>query len=281
MNENATPKILVVDDSSNERNGLCRLLERAGYEVRSAFDGIEALQKIRENEFDLLLIDVWMPRLNGLELLARLPENSRPRALIITGDESPDIFVRSLREKAYRFITKPIKPDELLLLVRNTLELPPGPDPIEVVSAESNWVELRFPCAIQAADRIEHFVDQLNYGLTQEVRQAVKMALHELLVNAVKWGGRCGPGAHAEIEYLRTRKFVMCRIADPGAGFNASDWQYAALNSQTSKQVAMDHSYPYGGFRPEGFGMKLAKTLVDELVYNEAHNEVAMVKYLH
>ncbi len=61
-------KILVVDDSSNERNGLCRLLERAGYEVRSAADGVEALEKIRENQFDLLLVDIWMPRMNGIEL---------------------------------------------------------------------------------------------------------------------------------------------------------------------------------------------------------------------
>ena len=45
-------KILVVDDNSNERNGLCRLLERAGYDVRSAADGVEALQKVRSDNFD-------------------------------------------------------------------------------------------------------------------------------------------------------------------------------------------------------------------------------------
>ena len=59
-------KILVVDDNSNERNGLCRLLERAGYDVRSAADGVEALQKVRSNNFDLVLLDIWMPRMDGL-----------------------------------------------------------------------------------------------------------------------------------------------------------------------------------------------------------------------
>jgi len=58
-------KILVIEDNSNERNGLCRLLERAGYEVRSAADGVEALQKVREDKYDLLLVDIWMPGMNG------------------------------------------------------------------------------------------------------------------------------------------------------------------------------------------------------------------------
>jgi CheY-like chemotaxis protein len=54
-------KILVVEDNAKERNGLCRILERAGYDVRSAADGVEALQRIRDDQFDLLLVDIWMP----------------------------------------------------------------------------------------------------------------------------------------------------------------------------------------------------------------------------
>ena len=72
-------KILVVDDNSNERNGLCRLLERAGYDVRSASDGVEALQKIQENPFDLLLVDVGMPRMNGIEFFLASPKNAVPK----------------------------------------------------------------------------------------------------------------------------------------------------------------------------------------------------------
>jgi CheY-like chemotaxis protein len=275
------PKILVVDDSSNERDGLCRLLDRAGYKVCSAADGVEALEKIQENEFDLLLVDVWMPRMNGLELLALLPEDLRPKVLMITGDESPEVLVRSLREKAYLFIPKPVRPEDLLRIVRNTLELPPGPDPIEIVSAEPNWLELRFPCAIQVADRIENLVDQMNCGLPPKVRQSLKMALHELLLNAVKWGSRSGPDAQARMDYLRTRKFVLCRVTDPGAGLEPSEWQYSAFGSRALGPIALNQPKEDSCVRPEGFGIKLAKSLMDELVYNEAHNEVAMVKYLN
>ena len=274
-------KILVVEDNSNERNGLCRILERAGYDVRSAADGVEALQRIRDDKFDLLLVDIWMPRMNGLELLAHLPEDSRPKALVITGDESPDTLLRSLREKAHLFIAKPLQLEVLLQVIKTTLESPPGPDPIEVLSAEPNWVELRFPCELETAGRIENVVDQLNYSLPLNVRQSVKVAFHELLMNAIEWGGELNPEAQAQIDYLRTRKFVMCRIADPGTGFDPAGVEHAAVTSQAEDPMAHSEAREEKGLRPGGYGIRLAKSLVDELVYNEAHNEVAMVKYLH
>ena len=274
-------KILVVEDNSNERNGLCRILERTGYDVRSAADGVEALQRIRDDKFDLLLVDIWMPRMNGLELLAHLPEDSRPKALVITGDESPDTLLRSLREKAYLFISKPLQPEDLIQLIKTTLESPPGPDPIEVLSAEPSWVELRFPCELETAGRIENVVDQLNYSLPPEVRQSVRIAFHELLMNAIEWGGELNPEAQAQVDYLRTRKFVMCRIADPGTGFDPAGVEHEAVTSRPEKPMARSEARVEKGLRPGGYGIRLAKSMVDELVYNEAHNEVPMVKYLH
>jgi CheY-like chemotaxis protein/anti-sigma regulatory factor (Ser/Thr protein kinase) len=263
-------KILVADDNSNERNGLCRLLEREGYEVRSAADGVEALEKIEENSFDLLLVDVWMPRMNGIELLALLPDDNRPTAFVITGDESPQVLLQSLREKAYRFISKPIDPADFLRVVRNALESPRDCDPIEVLSADPNWVELRFPCVIQAADRIESVVDQLNLRLPPRIRESVRNALHELLINAVKWGAHMGPDKQAHMDYLLTRRFVMCRIADSGTGF---------ASTEPLKAVATERLR--SARRPDRFGTKLVKSLVDELVFNESRNEVAIVKYLN
>ncbi len=274
-------KILVVEDNANERNGLCRILERAGYDVCSAADGVEALQRVRVDTFDLLLVDIWMPRMNGLELLAHLPEDSRPKALVITGDESPDTLLRSLREKAYLFISKPLQPEDLIQLIKTTLESPSGPDPIEVISAEPSWVELRFPCELETSGRIENVVDQLNYSLPPEVRQSVRIAFHELLMNAIEWGGELNPEAQAQVDYLRTRKFVMCRIADPGTGFDPAGVEHAAVTSRPEKPMARSEARVEKGLRPGGYGIRLAKSLVDELVYNEAHNEVAMVKYLH
>jgi CheY-like chemotaxis protein len=275
------PMILVVDDSSNERNGLCRLLERAGYEVRSAADGVEALEKIQEHQFDLLLVDIWMPRMNGLELLALLPDESRPPVVVITGEESIEVLLGALREKAYLFVCKPVNPAELLQIVKSTLDSSCNVDPIEVICAEPNWVELRFPCEMQAADRVEQVLNQLNYSVPSEIKQSLKMALHELLMNAVKWGGRTGPEAHAQIDYLRTRKFILCRIADPGPGSDSREISVSSSPDFPSSTAVSGRSKGRESARAEGFGIRLAKSLVDELVFNESRNEVTVVKYLN
>ncbi len=100
-------------------------------------------------------------------------------------------------------------------------------------------------------------------------------------MNAIEWGGELNPEAQAQIDYLRTRKFVMCRIADPGMGFDPAGVEHAAVTSQAEDPMAHSEAREEKGLRPGGYGIRLAKSLVDELVYNEAHNEVAMVKYLH
>src|SRR5260370_727874 len=92
-------------------------------------------------------------------------------------------------------------------------------DHIQSVSPQANWVELRFPCDMQTAGRIENVVAHLNSGLPPLVRQSLGLAFHELLMNAIEWGGQLNPPSQAQIDYLRTHKFLMCRIADPGKGF--------------------------------------------------------------
>jgi CheY-like chemotaxis protein/anti-sigma regulatory factor (Ser/Thr protein kinase) len=274
-------RILVIEDNDSEREALCLLLARSGLETNAAADGVEALEKIRDERFDLLLVDIWMPRMNGLELLSRLPEKGRPKALMMTADDRTETFLRSLREKAYLFITKPFNPKELIQIIRIALDSPPVPDRIQVVCAQPNWVELRFPCELQIAGRIENVVDRLNSGLPLHVRQAVGLAFHELLMNAIEWGGQLNPASEAQIDYLRTHKFVMCRIADPGRGFDPTRLSHAAVTNHSEKPLALSDVREKKGMRPGGYGIQLAQSLVDELFYNEAHNEVILVKYLN
>jgi CheY-like chemotaxis protein/anti-sigma regulatory factor (Ser/Thr protein kinase) len=274
-------RVLVVDDIASEREALCLVLERSGFGVTAAADGVEALEKILREKFDLLLVDVWMPRMSGLELLSQLPEKTRPKALVMTGDDTAETLLQSLREKAYLFIAKPFDPKDLLQLMKVALESTPEPDQIQIVSAQPNWVELRFPCEMQTAGRIENVVDHLNSGLPPHVRQSLGLAFHELLMNAIEWGGQLNPTSQAQIDYLRTHKFLMCRIADPGRGFKPAGMDHAAVANQSEDPLAHSDVREQRGMRPGGYGIELAKSLVDELVYNEAHNEVVMVKYLN
>ena len=73
-------KILVVDDDQTTRHVLRRVLSGAGFSTTVAKDGVDGLKALKSKRFDLLLLDVWMPRMNGLEMLGKLPAKKRARA---------------------------------------------------------------------------------------------------------------------------------------------------------------------------------------------------------
>ncbi len=104
-------------------------------------------------------------------------------------------------------------------------------------------------------------------------------AFHELLMNAIEWGGKLDPKRRVRISYLRAKRMLMYRIADPGPGFKFADLDHAAI---THGDSPIEHGLirEQKGLRPGGFGLVLVKAKVDELLYNEAQNEVVFVKYL-
>jgi two-component system, OmpR family, response regulator len=273
-------KILVAEDNEHEREGLRTLLEKAGFTVKVAADGMEALQQIRQEEFDLLLVDIWMPRMNGLELLSGLPKTPSLKAVVMTADDTKETVLRALRKQPYQYITKPFDPRQLLDLVRSALEASPAPSAIEVVSAQPNWVELLVPCDMATAECIQSILEHLESDLPTKVRSSVGMAFHELLMNAIEWGGRLNPNSKVRIAYLRAEKMLLYRIADPGKGFRFAELAHSALNNPPNRPDEHARVRKERGTRPGGLGILLAKAMVDELVYNEAHNEVVMVKYL-
>jgi CheY-like chemotaxis protein/anti-sigma regulatory factor (Ser/Thr protein kinase) len=274
-------KILIAEDDPNERDGLSALLKSSGFTVEAAVDGIDALERIQQEKFDLLLVDIWMPRMNGLDLLSRLPKNYRTKVVVMTGDDTTETLLRALREKAYQYITKPFDPQELLALIRSALESPSAMDQIQVLSAQPDWVEVRVPCDRLIAERIQDVIRHLDSDLPSEVRDSVGLAFHELLMNAIEWGGHMNPDSKVQIAYLRTKKLLLCRIADPGPGFKPAELDHAASEDTPDKPYEHTFVREERGLRPGGYGILLVKSLVDELVYNEAHNEVVMVKYLN
>ncbi len=274
-------KILIVEDDSNQRDGLRSFLGNSGFAVQTAADGREALQRIQQEKFDLLLLDIWMPRMNGLELLSRLPSGSRPEVVVMTADETTETLLQALHERAIQYITKPFHPKELVKLIRTTLDSPSAAHQVEVLSAQPHWVELRFPCDHSTAEHIQDFLHRLDSELPSYVRESVEMAFHELLMNAIEWGGHLNPDAKVQIAFLRTERLLIYRIADPGKGFNPAELEHAAIHNTADNPDAHTHVRHDKGIRPGGFGILLARSLVDELVYNEAHNEVVMIKHLH
>jgi CheY-like chemotaxis protein len=274
-----TPDILVVDDDRTTRHLTRTTLAKAGYAVRVAQDGAEALTRMRGKKFDLVLLDVWMPRMDGLAVLDRMKRlKTRPRVIVMTSDDAPQTVLKAIRRHAYQYVHKPVEPAALVSLVRDALKSAPVP-PIEVVSARPDWVELVVPCTREAADRLHAVMAQLETDLPEEMRESVGYAFRELLMNAVEWGGKLDPKRTVKISYLRAKRMLLYRIADPGPGFSMEGLDHAAI-SHPDNPIEHMEVRESKGLRPGGFGILMVKAKVDELIYNEAQNEVVFVKYL-
>jgi CheY-like chemotaxis protein len=274
-------KILVTDDDRSIRLLVRTVLTGAKHTVEEAANGAEALQKIRANQYDLAVLDIWMPEMTGLELLAQLQSESRsPKVVMLTSDDAPESLLSAVRDQAYRYIKKPVEPQELLAAVNSVLAAKAGLPPIVVVSARPDWVELLVPCDLEAAERIHGFMDHLETGLPPSERDKLAQAFRELLMNAVEWGGKLDPSRQVRISYIRAKRMVLYRIADPGKGFRIDQIPHAAISYSEEQPLEHLEAREAKGIRPGGFGLLMTRALVDELIYNEAHNEVICVKYL-
>jgi CheY-like chemotaxis protein/anti-sigma regulatory factor (Ser/Thr protein kinase) len=277
----AAARILVVDDERSTRHLIRLQLRSAGYAVETAANGASALAQIRKKKYDLVLLDVWMPEMDGLEVLSRIrTEPSPPKVVVMTADDTSSTLLRAVREQAYRYVTKPMEREDLVAMVQEVLAAAPEARPIEVISARPEWVELLVPCDRASAERIHEFLAHLDTDLPEAVRNQVGQAFRELLMNAVEWGGGLDPSKSVRISYLRARRMLLYRIADPGKGFRLEGLDHSALNNPADSPLEHSIKREEKGLRPGGFGLLLTRQMVDELLYNEARNEVVFIKYL-
>ncbi|HZM95237.1 MAG TPA: response regulator [Vicinamibacterales bacterium] len=274
-------RILLVDDDRGLRHVLSALLQDAGHRVESAGDGPEALEMLgRDSSFDLVLLDIGLPSMSGLDVLARVRElPSPPLVIVMTADDTSATLLEAVRRQAYRYLRKPFPPSAIVEVVSEAAA-PTAALSIEVISARPEWLELVAPCTLEMADRIQSFVMHLEANLSEAVREAVAQAFRELLTNAIEWGGKLDPDRKVRIACVRTPRMLLYRIADPGEGFDIDKLRHAAIMNPDDDPMRHLSVREQQGLRPGGFGLAMTRSLVDDLIYNEARNEVLLIKYL-
>lgn len=273
--------ILVAEDDATTREMIGGILKKQGYTVSSAGDGMLALNALKKKKFDLLLLDIWMPKMSGLGLIGTLHgEKHIPKIIVMTSDKTSDTVLKSLRGQVYQFLVKPFEANTLVNVVENALSEDPSVPPIEVLSANKHWVELLVPCERSVVGRVQSFLSRLETDLPPDVMERVGYAFRELLNNAIEWGGHLDPNLKVRISYIRTKKLLMYRLDDPGPGFKMEELKHAAVSNPLDDPMAHMAVREQKGLRPGGLGLMLTQQLVDELVYNESRNEVVLIKYL-
>ena len=276
----AVKNLLLVDADPEIENLLREVLTSGLWAIHHAPDNLMALVLAAQRSFDLILTGAETSAKEDVELLRRV-RRARPhtRLIILAKESTPADVIASMRERAFSYFSKPFSLDALEDMIRIATEGPCWDDGIEIVSATPEWIRLQTRCDIKTADRLVQFLKEVA-ELPDAERQQVGTAFREMLLNAIEHGGGLDPNNYVEIDYIRARRVITCRIKDPGPGFSLDDIPHAAIANPTDDPIRHLAVREEKGLRPGGFGVLLARQLVDQVIYGQHGNEVLFIKYL-
>ena len=116
-------KVLIIDDDRPIRNTLKDILEYEDYKVEIAANGFIGLETLRKSHYDIILLDIKMPKMDGLEVLEKIFEiSTEPQVIMISGHGSVDNAVDAIKKGAFDFIEKPLDLNRLLVTIRNAMD---------------------------------------------------------------------------------------------------------------------------------------------------------------
>ncbi len=274
--------ILLVDDDRGLRHVLSALLTQAGHTVAVVGDGPEAIAELTRERFDIVLVDIGLPSMSGLDVL----EHARgladpPLVIVMTADDTPATLMQAVKRQAYRYVRKPFPPNTVVDIITDAMgSAEAAALSFQVISAKPEWLEFLAPCSLEMADRLQSFVMHLEADLPPKIRESVALAFRELLNNAIEWGGKLDPSRQVRISCVRAKRMLIYRISDPGEGFDIDRLRHAATSNPADDPTRHMEVREAQGLRPGGYGLAMTRSLVDELIYNEARNEVMCIKHL-
>ena len=138
---------------------------------------------------------------------------------------------------------------------------------------------MRVDCRLLTAERLVQILSALPTELTETEHDDLMLAFREILLNAMEHGAGFDPDKMVEVSAVRTERAHVFHVRDPGPGFRPSEVPHTAIANPPDDPVAHVQRRAEEGMRPGGFGILLAKKIVDKLFYNERGNEVVLIKH--
>jgi anti-sigma regulatory factor (Ser/Thr protein kinase)/ActR/RegA family two-component response regulator len=255
-------------------------LLKDGHEVTGAAGSVDAIRMARRRPVDVLITDPATPVQEDLALVEEVKE-VRPdaRTVVLAPAMSDADVIAAIRAHVFACFTAPFDDLEITDMARSALKASHWKDGIEVVSALPYWVTFRVCCRLLTADRLTRFMTEWRADLPSSDRDLLMTAFRELLLNAMEHGAGFDPEKVIQVTAARTKRAIVFHFRDPGNGFDRVDLSHAAQTSEADEAMAVLDRRAGEGRRPGGFGMLIARQVVDELVYNEQGNEVLMIKH--
>ncbi|MEN6624997.1 MAG: response regulator [Candidatus Sumerlaeia bacterium] len=291
-------KILIADDDDITSDIMDSILTASGHQTRIAGDGLEALEQFNAFSPDVVITDIQMPRMNGLELLAEIRKlNSEAIVIVATAYGSEEYALKALRTKANNYLKKPVEPAQLLGMIDHYAAATEARHKERAVSkfiTDSRLTMTFGNCLELVYDIVDYLINQAGQHLPESDVPMLRLALVELITNAIEHGNlgitydqktRAMDRAGAYNEFLAARK------ADPAVAGrkvsvqaridgNACEWTITDDGDGFDWRSLPAEVTPGALFSTHGRGIMLSRLHFDRLEYIGRGNEVRVVKNL-
>jgi len=274
-------RLLLIDPPEDLAEALRTSPLLEGALVESVVTDAEALRQIRMHSYDVVFSSPSTPVEADLVFLeeARL---ARPgvRPIVLTSEAAPEEVIAALRSRVFAFFSAPYDLLEIVDMTKRAVRATQWHEGIEIVSAKPDWISLRANCGLLTVERLVRFLSELGKDIPEPGRDEVMLAFREILVNAMEHGGEFNPEQVVEVSAVRTRRTIVYYVKDPGPGFDPAELPHAVSLDAGEDLIAHAEQRAELGLRPGGFGLLLARKIVDEMIYSERGNEVLLIKHI-
>ncbi len=164
-------RILVVDDEKSIRETLCELLVKDGHDAEHAGDVPNAKSLLEKSDYDVILTDIILPRISGMELLSHIRENTNAlQVIIMTGEPSVDTAIQAVQNGANDYLTKPIRKEALLKAVKNAINVKKLFDEKALLEEEKKYYQKQLEALVEKrTSSLEQVMQGIIYLLTSVV----------------------------------------------------------------------------------------------------------------
>jgi DNA-binding response OmpR family regulator len=274
------PRVLLIGHSSELSKSMEEGLRERHCGLDHAAGSADALRRLRRASYDVVITDPSTSVEEDLALLSEM-RSIRPgvRVIVLAPNSTPEEVIAALRARVFLCKTPPFDATEIADYAARATASPESLLGIEILSAHRDWVSVRVNCQLLSAERLISFIRELQSELPLAPRENLMMAFREILMNAIEHGAAFHSDRVVDVAAVHTARAIVFYVHDPGAGFRWESIPHAAVSNPAGDPAKHLEIREQQGLRPGGFGILLARGVVDELIYSEVGNEVLLIKH--
>ena len=294
------PRILVVDDSSSVVLSLAELLRINGFEIDTALSGIEALHKTEAEEYDLVICDIEMPGINGLEFLSRIRKDYDKdlEVILMTGYLENEYFIEAIRLGASDFIHKPIDSKQLLRSIQTVLKRKKKHKDFSEFYNNLEKAEFHFELNPNnfskfSVSEVFHYFLKQNLNLSRNILNEILICVDEMVYNAYIHGTLGLNMQERVLEHNKLQNLINERLQQPEYASRRMRFHFCLCNNANTIKISVEDDGPGFDYKiwinrvandpklnleDNGRGIAMLYHLADKLEFEDEGRKVTICK---